>query len=114
MFFLRPQNSKDLRPKTQERDQKDFKTFLDWINDHSPLSYSDKNELISIATGEVADGLVNCNSAYENGAKAAEQVTGKDFTSIKLKRNDKVVSFNFHKQKVTVRGKTVDKPFDII
>ena len=70
-------------------------------------NYSEKNELVSIATGEVADGLVNCDSAYEIGAKAAEQVTGKDFPSVKLKRNDKVVSFNFHKQKVTVRVKTV-------
>ena len=108
VFSSSLEQHKDLRPKTQERNQKDLKTFLNWINDHSPLSCSEKNELTSLATGEVADGLVNCDSAYEIGARAAEQVTGKDFPSVKLKRNDKVVSFDFHKQKVTVRGKTLD------
>ena len=58
---------KDLRLTTQQRDTKDVKIFVDWFHLHSPLSYSEKDKLVSIGTGEVADSMDNCAKAYTIG-----------------------------------------------
>ena len=79
---------------SQQRDTKDVKIFVDWFHLHSPLSYSEKDNLVSIGSGEVADSLVNCDKAYTIGIKAAGEVTGKEFTSIKLTRLYRLISTN--------------------
>ena len=88
---------KDLRPSSQYRD------FKDWFSSNSPLSYTEKDGLVSLSTSEVAAHSVNCDKAYTIGKTAADSITGKEFPSIKLKHNDKIGSFNSSKNKMKVR-----------
>ena len=64
--------------------------------------------MVSQTTGEIADQGINCENAYSISSSAPNAIVGQVFTDIKLKRNDKVVTFNSHKNKIMVRGQIVD------
>ncbi|GBM13488.1 hypothetical protein AVEN_40424-1 [Araneus ventricosus] len=59
------ESSDPLSKSWQTRDIRDFKKFLIWLKQHSPFNKSE--ELISLYSGIVADGRVNCDSAEELG-----------------------------------------------
>ncbi|GBL98626.1 hypothetical protein AVEN_19684-1 [Araneus ventricosus] len=62
--------------------------FLIWLKQHSPFNQS--VELISLSSGIVADGRVNCDSAEELGENAAKGIVGKRFADVTLKRKVQV------------------------
>ena len=91
-----------MRPSSQYRD------FKDWFSSNSPLSYTEKDGLVSLSTSEVAANSINCDKAYTFGKTATDSITGKEFPPIKLKRNDKIGSFNSSKNKINVRDQEVE------
>ena len=46
--------------------------------------------MVSLSTGVFADVTANCDNAVPIGQKAASEMTGKKFTNVRLRRNDKV------------------------
>ena len=95
---------KDLRVSNAARDSQDCEVFQNLLRDHSPFAHSDRDSLVSVATGTVADETVNCDNAYTIGLQAAATVVDKSYTDIKLSRKDRVISISGSKDKVTVRG----------
>ena len=70
------------------RDHKDYETFLKWLQAHSPFDFSNQ-QLVAISTGLVADSSVNCDQAKEIGKTAANAITRRVFSEVKLKCSDK-------------------------
>ena len=86
---------KDLRPTSTARDGIHYTRFKDYLAHHSPFikgEYMDR--LVCISTGIVAPATANANRAIELGELPANQLTGKNYAEVKLKRNDwmKVIS----------------------
>jgi len=86
------------------RDHKDYETFLKWLQAHSPFDFSNQ-QLVAISTGLVADSSVNCDQAKEIGKTAANAITRRVFSEVKLKCSDKVTSIN-GANTIKVRGQT--------
>ena len=63
--------------------------MLDWFHQHPP--FLDNSELISLSKGIVGDEKVNCHRSREIGNHIMSVIVGKDFKSVKLKRNDRVL-----------------------
>ena len=63
---------------------------------------------MSVATGIVASESVNCDRAVEIGSKAASEMTGKKFTDVSLRRNDKVTTMGSKDKMLSVRGQQVE------
>ena len=99
---------KDLRKSTQSRDIKDRGVFVEWLQAHPPFAGYEVSSLVSLATGIVADASVNCDNAVEIGEKAASEMSGKKFTNITLRRNDKVKTIGTKDKTVNVRGQHVE------
>ena len=99
---------KDLRATSKSRDDEDVHRLIRWFQSNSPCEYSNTDGLVSLTTGEVASKEVNCVQAYSISTAAANAVNGLDFPSIKLKSTDKVTTFNSAKNRVKVRGQTVN------
>jgi len=95
---------KDLRSSSEMQDHKDYETFLKWLQVHSPFDFCNQ-QLVAISTGLVADSSVNCDQAKEIGEAAANAITGKVFSEVKLKRSDKVTTIN-GANTIKVRGQT--------
>ncbi|GBN22568.1 hypothetical protein AVEN_62206-1 [Araneus ventricosus] len=72
------------------RDTSGLKKFLIWLKQHSPFNQSE--ELISLSSGIVADGRVNCDSTEELGESASKGIVGKRFADVTLKRNVEVLA----------------------
>ncbi|MES9882393.1 MAG: hypothetical protein ABW185_16095, partial [Sedimenticola sp.] len=98
---------RDLRVSSECRDHKDYETFLQWLQAHSPFSHSQTESVVALATGLVADKSVNCDKAFELGQTAADSITDKQFTDAKLKRNDRVKTISGSINTVHVRGQPV-------
>lgn len=98
----------DLRPSSTAQDAKDYSTFLNWLQLHSPLSYASHDTLVSISTGLVADKSANADQAYEVGKAAAAAMTGCNYADVKLKRRDRVKSISAATDNIKVRGKEVE------
>ena len=86
---------KDLRP-TSARDGIHYTWLKDYLSQHSPWHSIHKGEymdrLVCISTGIVAPATANADGAIELGELAANQLSGKNYTDVKLKRNDKYPS----------------------
>lgn len=65
---------KDLRQSSQVQDHKDFATFLQWLNAHSPFTCFNQTSIVAVSTGLVADASVNCDRAREIGDAASTSV----------------------------------------
>jgi hypothetical protein len=57
--------------------------------EHNPFEH-ESGELVSISSGLVADSSVTCDLAVEKGIQSKKEMEGKDFRTLKLKRNNKV------------------------
>ena len=95
---------KDLRSSCEIRDHTDYETFLKWLQAHSPFDFSNQ-QLVAISTGLVADFSANCDQAKEIGEAAANAITGKVFSEVKLKRSDKVTTIS-GANTIKVRGRS--------
>lgn len=98
---------RDLRVSSESRDHKDYATFVQWLQAHSPFSQSQSDSVVALATGLVADKSVNCDMAFVIGQTAADSLTDKPFTDVKLKRNDRVKTISGAINTVHVRGQPV-------
>ena len=99
---------KDLRQSSQARDIKDRGIFEGWLHAHPPFAGYEADRLVSVATGIVASESVNCDRAVEIGSKAASDMTGKKFTDVSLRRNDKVTTMGSKDKMLSVRGQQVE------
>ena len=85
---------KDLRPTSTARDGIHYTWPKDYFSQHSPFIYKGEyiDRLVCISTGIVASATANAGGAIELRELAANQLTGKNYTDVKLKRNDKYPS----------------------
>ena len=51
---------------------------------------------------------VNCDRAVDIGSKAASDMTGKKFTNVSLRRNDKVTTKGSKDKMLSVRGQHIE------
>ena len=105
---VKSEQHKDLRATNKKRDEEDLNKFIRWLEAHSPCDYDNIDGLVSLTTGEVGGSKINCDQAVIISTKAADAIDGHKFTEISLKSSDKVVTFSSLKNKITVRGQTVD------
>ena len=66
------------------------------------------DRLVCISTGIVAPATANADGAIELGELAANQLTGKNYTDVNLKRNDKVITIGVATNGAKVRGCQVE------
>ena len=104
---LSSEQHKDLCPSNISRDLKDFKSFLNWFQIHSPLVYKEIPSLVCLSTGIVARDEVNCDKAYEIGVAAADSINGNLFSLVHLLHKDKVFTFSSSQDALKVRGRDV-------
>ena len=65
---------------------------------------SDRDSLIDISTGIVADKTHNCDAAYDIGLLAASAMFGKNFLDVNVSRRDRVTTITGARTTVKVRG----------
>ena len=106
---------KDLRPTSTARDGIRYTRFKDYLAQHSPFIYKGEymDNLVCISTGIVAPATANADGAIELGelTASANQLTGKNYTDVKLKRNDKVTYIGVATNGAEVRGCQVENAF---
>lgn len=73
----------------QIRDHKDVDIFCNWLLQHTPFR-QESGELINIASGLVADDTVTCDQAIEKGMASLRAKEGEDFSTVVIRRKDKV------------------------
>ncbi|XP_028418322.1 uncharacterized protein LOC114543611 [Dendronephthya gigantea] len=103
--FTTSEQHVELRMSRQLRDQKDVDTLLQWLMVHSPMMST--KELMSIATGVVADNTINCDAAVKVGTEAMQKILGKTFGDIQLHRKDKVLPLSCVNNSVKVREEVI-------
>ena len=88
------------------RDGIHYTRFKDYLVQHSPVIYKGEymERLVCISTGIVAPATANADRAIELGELAANQLTGKNYEDVKLKRNDKLISIGVATNGAEVRG----------
>jgi hypothetical protein len=80
----------DLYASRQSYDYRDFKCFLNWLQDHSPFT-PQTSELKSLSTGVIASDKVNCYLAEDKGEIILKSKLGMDFKNLHFKRIDKIL-----------------------
>ena len=108
VFSSSSEQHRDLRSSRLDRDLKYLESFIVWLRLHSSCKYTASESLVSLATGVIADSTVNCDLAYSIGKVTSESVTGQIFTTVQLKRKDKIISFSSSRNAARVRGQDVD------
>ena len=101
---------RDLSTGNMKRDCEDYKTFLSWLESHSPLSYNNEdcaNKVVCIANGVIAPKSVNCDESHSVGLAAAEAVSNSTFADAAFKRNNKVNTIYTERNSTIVRGQKV-------
>ena len=100
---------KDLRSSRVKKDNEDIDTFIKWLEVHPPFSPRKTNEIISLASGVIADNSVNCDEAIRIGYEAMQKMvsSSENFASISLHRKNKVKSQAAMKNKIKIRGEDV-------
>lgn len=80
----------DMRPTRVVRDNMDIGKLHAWFNEHPPFIHI--QAIVSLSTGIIGHGDVNCHLAREIGISCVKKVVGGNFEELKLKRKDKVVT----------------------
>ena len=78
------------------------------MSSHPPFAYREKDELVSLSTGVIANHSVNCDQALAVGRKAMKSLVGKNFSELTLKRKDKVVSLAAMSRTIKIRDNNVE------
>lgn len=97
----------ELRETRKKRDIQDMKIMLGWLEAHNPFMPRPTDELVSLATGLVGDNSINCHKAAEIGTKSLQQLVGKKFSELKLKRSDKVNPLSSMNKTIVIREENV-------
>ena len=63
-----------------------LRSFIDFLEIHNPFKTS--SELINIATGVIASGDVDVDSAVDTGKDIIQKIVGKSLSDITLKKKD--------------------------
>ena len=87
---------------------KDYISLLGWPQEHSLLSYTAHDALVSVSKGVLADKRVNVDKAYSIGIDLAAAMTGSSYTDVKLKRTDRIKSISAANENISVRGHNVE------
>lgn len=74
----------DLRVSSTSRDTKDYETYFQWLQLHSPFLYEEHDSLICVVSGAVAGKYVNADQAFALGTKAASGITSQTYAGINL------------------------------
>lgn len=98
----------EMFPSRVERDNKDLAKLVEWFNGHPPFSLTD-SLLRNVATGITASEKddVNCDEADAIGWSIHEQLDGKAFQDVKLKKKDQVKTLRSLLKGVKVGKETV-------
>ena len=93
-----------------KRDSNDMKVFKAYLTQHSPFEYDGENseKLVCIANGVIAHPKANPDKSFDVGEKAAAAMDGSNFSQVKLKRSDKVISMSAAIGSVNVREVEVE------
>ena len=97
----------ELMPARLNRDNQDYVKVLEYFWSHNPFNVVDK--LISLESGLVDDNhAVNCDNAEAVGAKVQEEMTGKMFAEVSLKKKNKVTNLQTLYSTVKINDDKVD------
>ena len=89
-----------------QRDDKDRKTFLDYLTQRNPFVYKSEKRLRNIETGALADSRVNADFAKTIGLGIIVDIEGKNILEYTFKKKDEAVTLG-SKQHVKVDGEEV-------
>ena len=95
----------ELRPSRIVRDNEDSGRISQWFVSHPPLS--ENMEIMSLATGMIGDGKINCYKSYDIGLESMNAITGQNFSDVKLKRKNRVLPLATMNSSVTIREEIV-------
>lgn len=95
----------ELRNSRIARDRNDVNRIISWFKEHCPFPATE--EIMCIANGIIGSKEVNCFKAYEFGSSVLRGITGEDFSSLKLKRSDRVISLISKSSSIEIHGKTI-------
>jgi len=84
----------------------DKQKFVDWLEIHSPFNYI-SGELVSLSSGHIADEAVNCEIAHKVGSTMMKGIIGQNFSSVKMRRKNKVRSQAVVEKGIKVRENIV-------
>ena len=71
------------------RDNEDIGRISQWFLSHPPST--ENMEIMSLATGVIGDGKINCYKSYDIGLESMNAITGQTFSDVKLKRKNRVL-----------------------
>ena len=75
---------------------------------HSPMVVIITMTWLAFQTGVVAPKCSNADCAAELGIEAAARLTGQNYSDVKLKRNDRVISIGAATNTATVHGQDIE------
>ncbi|KAF4531641.1 hypothetical protein B566_EDAN006572 [Ephemera danica] len=81
---------KDLFASRNKNDIKHVAVFAEWLKLNSPFSVN-TNDIISLSTGAVGDSKINCELSEDIGTRILNDMKGKNFADIHIRRNDKTL-----------------------
>ena len=106
MYSSTTDQHRDIRPSSKACDGLDYLKFKEYLTQHSQFAYKHehKDKLVCISSGIVAPSKANADKAFEVGEEAARQMTGNNYTEVKLKRNDRVILIGTAINSTQMRG----------
>ena len=64
--------------------------FIEWLEAHPPFQSRPTTMLVSLSTGLIADGSVNCDDALRVGLNSQKDMVGQNFAEVKIHRKNRV------------------------
>ena len=98
---------KELRTSRQIRDNHDADCFIEWLEARPTFQSRPTTMLVSLSTGLVPDGSVNCDDALRVGLSSQKDMVGQNFTKVKLYRKNRVKSLASVNNLIKIRGKAM-------
>lgn len=90
------------------RDNSDLKILSSFLEEYDPFPVTE--QVMSIYSGVVGDGKINCFKALEIGLQLQKNLIGQTFSNIKFKRSNKVLPISAINAKIKLNN---DKVIDI-
>ena len=104
MTFYTSEQHKDTSKATIARDHVDGLKMLAYIKDRDP--FDEKDDLVNLATGEVASKEVNVHKAHSLGEALVSSMAGIDVFSFAYQKKDRVIQMKT-KSMVSIEGEKV-------
>lgn len=87
--FFSTEQHVDFREARQKRDLADVAKLTLWLENHPPFPVVE--DIMSLETGVIGEGNINCYNAISVGKRAMAEVVGKCFSDVKLSRKNKAL-----------------------